>query len=99
MKAKFRASQWLDTSDLNAKSLPMKYGIQVNIGDGNGWLHYAEKNTVLVFKSQGECGKKIDALRKALPDGEVVSNGQMVAYSVALKRARPKQTASASNTR
>ena len=58
---KFRMSQWMDTSDDNAKEYPMLYGVQANMG--NGWRHCHEDGEALIFDNMKEADKKIDELR------------------------------------
>ena len=61
----YRVSQWLDTSNLNLKSLPIRYGIQINQHEGNGWNHVAIDGVAAVFKNTSQAIKKIDELKAA----------------------------------
>lgn len=58
---KFRVSEWLDTSDDNAKTYPTVYGIQCNIG--NGWQHVSEEGKVLFFDTAKSASEKIADLQ------------------------------------
>jgi len=59
---KFRVSQWLDTNNLDVKESPIVYGIQVNRGDGSGWLHVAENGEQLFFQTPEAAVEKVDEL-------------------------------------
>jgi len=59
---KFRVSQWLDTSDDNARTYPTVYGIQCN--NGNGWQHVAEGGKALFFETAKAASEKITELEK-----------------------------------
>ncbi len=60
---KFRASRWLDTGS-KERELPVRYGIQANSCDGNGWIHVGDKDGLLLFDTIGAVSGKIDELRK-----------------------------------
>ena len=57
---RFRVSQWLDTSDDNAKTYPIVYGIQIKIG--SKWQHVTENGEALIFKTAKEAGDKIEKI-------------------------------------
>lgn len=59
---KFRVSEWLDTSDDNAKTYPTVYGIQCYIG--NGWKHLAAEGKILFFDTAKAASEKIADLQK-----------------------------------
>jgi len=53
---KFRVSQWLDTSKLDAEEFPEKYGVQVKV---NGrWIHVSNDDGILIFDSSNEAAAK-----------------------------------------
>jgi hypothetical protein len=56
----FRVSQWLDTSDDNAKTYPIVYGIQIKIG--GKWQHVGENGEAWMFKTAKEANDKIEKM-------------------------------------
>ncbi|BBL69704.1 hypothetical protein [Methylogaea oryzae] len=62
---KLRISQWLDTSDEDAENFPVVYGIQINNGDGKGWLHCHENEKPLWFDTPEAESAKIAEIRAA----------------------------------
>lgn len=60
---KYRVSQWLDTSDLNAKSVPIRYGVQAK--EDGVWKHCHRDGDPLIFKTTNEAKACIAELESA----------------------------------
>jgi len=57
-------SQWGDFSNLNATSVPIKYGIQIKTSLDSKWAHCATPSGPLLFDSAQSASDKIMELKK-----------------------------------
>lgn len=61
MKPRYRISQWLDTSDENAESYPVVYGVQIY--HSGKWRNCSEDGKPLFYSSAEGAQQKIKELK------------------------------------